>query len=44
VWLVDETESIKNKKYLYRVMRVHTHEYIRDNFPFLILKVWEEGS
>jgi len=43
MWFVDETESIKNKKYLDRVMRVHTHDYIRDNFPFLILK-WEEGS
>jgi len=34
-----ETGSIKNRKCFGRVIRVHTHDYIRDSFPFLILKV-----
>jgi len=29
---VCETRSIKNKKCLGRVMSVHIHDYIRDNF------------
>jgi len=44
VKLVYETESIRNKKNLDKVMRVHTHDYIQDSFSYLILKVWEEGS
>jgi len=40
VGFVSETKSFKNTKHLYKVMRVHTRDYIEYCFPFLILIVW----
>jgi len=37
VGFVSETKSCKNRKRFDRVMRVHTHDYIKGCFPFLIL-------
>jgi len=44
VEFVCETGSIKNRKCLCRIMRVHTHDYRRCSFPFLILKVWRKEN
>jgi len=40
VKFVGETKSFKNIKHLDKVMRAHTHDYIKGCFPFLILMVW----
>jgi len=39
VELVCVTKNIKHRKCLHKVMRVHTHDFIQNSFPFLILKV-----